>query len=186
MANINLLPWREELREERNKNFYVVIGVVVAVTLAAIFAVYSYYDSAQSSQRLRNSYLQNEIAALDKKILEIRELKETRSELIERMELIQALQGNRPVIVRLFDEVVRAVPDDLHLTSLVTSGNSVKISGVASSNNRVSALMRNFDQSEWFRDPVLMSVEAKSQGVNEFEMTVTRITPKAEEDPDNG
>ena len=23
MANINLLPWREELREERNKNFYV-------------------------------------------------------------------------------------------------------------------------------------------------------------------
>ena len=103
MANINLLPWREELREERNKNFYVVIGVVVAVTLAAIFAVYSYYDSAQSSQRLRNSYLQNEIAALDKKILEIRELKETRSELIERMELIQALQGNRPVLVRLCD-----------------------------------------------------------------------------------
>jgi len=186
MANINLLPWREELREERNKNFYVVIGLVLAFAAASIFAVYSFYDGAASNQSARNAFLESEIAALDKKIVEIQKLRETRSELIERMELIQALQGNRPVIVRIFDEIVRAVPEDLYFNKLEVEGERVRIGGIASSNNRVSALMRNFDNSEWFRDPSLVKVEFKSAGVNEFEIIMTRINPRAEEEDGNG
>jgi len=185
MANINLLPWREELREERNKNFYVVIGLVLALAAVLFFSVYSYFDSAASNQASRNAFLKNQIAALDKKIIEIQELRETRSELIERMELIQALQGNRPVIVRIFDEIVRAVPEGLYFNELEVKGERVRISGVASSNNRVSALMRNFDDSEWFRNPSLVKVESKSAGVNAFEIIMTRVNPRTEgEDAD--
>jgi len=186
MANINLLPWREELREERNRNFYAVIGLVLFAAAASVFAVYSYLEASADGQRARNAYLQGEIAALDKRIVEIQELKETRSELIERMELIQALQGNRPVIVRVFDEIVRSVPSDLYFNKLEVDGNKVLISGIASSNNRVSALMRNFDQSAWFRDPSLIKVESKSAGVNEFEIVMTRVDPKEQEGGDNG
>lgn len=177
MANINLLPWREALREERNKSFYVVIGLVVALALVLVFAVSQYFDGAASNQAARNAYLQREIALLDKQIVEIQELKKTRSELIERMELIQALQGNRPVIVRIFDEVARSVPDELYFTTLKVVGNKVSVTGIASSNSRLSALMRRFDESEWFRDPSLVKVQAKAQGVNEFEIVMTRIDP---------
>src|SRR5690554_7113063 len=83
--------------------------------------------------------------------------------LIERMELIQALQSNRPIIVRVFDEVARAVPDDLYFTDISIKGTNVLVKGVAKSNNRVSALMRNFDQSDWFTNPALVKVHSKSE-----------------------
>merc|ERR1711879_307349 len=106
-------------------------------------------------------YLKDEIKVLDARIIEIRDLRDTRKQLVERMELIQDLQGNRPVIVRIFDEVVRAVPEDLYFTSLSVEKEAVKVAGVAKSNNRVAALMRNFDQSDWFADPALLGVQAK-------------------------
>ncbi|MGB0504511.1 MAG: PilN domain-containing protein [Thalassolituus sp.] len=178
MANINLLPWREALREERNKSFYVFIGLVVVLALLSVFARMQYFESSTSTQSDRNNYLKREAAMLDTQIVEIQELRKTRAELIERMELIQALQGNRPVIVRIFDEVARSVPDDLYFKTLKVTGNKVQVTGVASSNNRLSALMRRFDASEWFQDPSLVKVESRSQGVNQFEIIMTRVDPQ--------
>jgi type IV pilus assembly protein PilN len=82
----------------------------------------------------------------------------------------------------VFDEIVRSVPEDLYFSKLEVEGDKVRIAGVASTNNRVSALMRNFDESEWFKDPSLIKVESKSAGVNEFEIVMTRINPRSEED----
>jgi len=182
MAKINLLPWREELREQRNQEFYVAIGAVVVVAAVLVYVVLSFYEGSLQSQRYRNDFIKREMQVLDEKIAEIRELQNTRKQLIERMELIQALQGNRPVIVRVFDDIARSMPDDLYLTSLQVKGTSVVISGVAKSNNRVAALMRNFDRSEWFDEPELRKVQATDAGVNEFEIAMKRVEPKADSD----
>lgn len=90
------------------------------------------------------------------------------------------MQGNRPVIVRVFDEVARSIPDDLFFTELSVKGESVIVGGLAKSNNRVAALMRNFDQSEWFTDPVLISVRATQKGTNEFKVSMKRVNPRQE------
>ncbi|UXD86242.1 PilN domain-containing protein [Thalassolituus hydrocarboniclasticus] len=182
MANINLLPWRQALRKEKQNEFYGVIALVALCAAAIIYLVNDYYQSSIQSQNRRNAYITNETRVLEEKISEIRELKDKRKQLIERMELIQALQGNRPIIVRVFDEVARSIPEDLYFDSLSIKGTAVTIKGVAKSNNRVAALMRNFDQSEWFADPALIRVQAKSEGVNEFEVTMKRVQPKAEEE----
>lgn len=182
MANINLLPWREALREKRQKEFYGVIFLVVVAALAIVLGIKSIFDGEISHQNNRNGMLQREIGVLDGQIKEIRNLRKTRKELIERMELIQALQGNRPVIVRLFDEMVRSVPEDLIFTAISVEGNLVNLKGLAKSNNRVAALMRNFDESEWFSDPKLIKVKSKSEGANEFEVSVMRVEPTTEEE----
>jgi len=182
MATINLLPWREELREERNKRFYVVIAAVVLVSAALGIFVSQIYSNAVSNQQSRNNYLTQESKSLDAKIAEIKELKETRSALIERMELIQALQGNRPVIVRIFDEIARSVPDELYFTKLEVKGERLIMEGVAASNKRISDLMRRFDQSEWFANPVLESVQSKGESTNEFKLVVNRVNPKANDE----
>ncbi|MAS23722.1 MAG: pilus assembly protein PilN [Oceanospirillaceae bacterium] len=181
MAKINLLPWREERRKERQNEFYGVIVFVLLVAGGIIFAVNSQIESSISNQKVRNDYLTREGKVLDTKIDEIRELKDTRQKLIERMKLIQDLQGNRPVIVRVFDEVVRAVPEDLYLTDLSIKGNSVQIKGRARSNNRVSGFMRNFDASDWFADPTLIRVQSMDDGFNVFEISMKRVQPRAEE-----
>ena len=110
MAHINLLPWREQLREERKKRFLVVIGGMFVLSAAIIFLGDKYFTSAIENQDARNAYIQGEIAVLDSRIKEISELKTRRQQLLERMKIIQDLQGNRPVIGHVFDQSVR-LPD---------------------------------------------------------------------------
>ena len=184
MANINLLPWREARRQERKKQFLIGLGATLAgAALSVLFwdlAVNSQIDYQQS----RNQYLRTQIALLDQEVAEIRDLQRKRNQLIERMRVIQALQGNRPVIVRLLDQLVRTVPDGVFYTSLETKANVVSIEGVAESNNRVSSLMRRLDASDWLENPNLDAVQAApdyGEQATTFKLTVNLQLAEDEE-----
>ena len=184
MARINLLPWREQLREERKQRFLVALGAVLVGAAVLVFAGDQILNAAIDRQNARNDYVRKEIAALDARIKEISELKKRREELLERMKIIQDLQGNRPVIARVFDQLVRTLPDGVHFTALKMTGKSIAVSGVAESNNRVSTLMRNLDASDWLAAPNLTEVKALTAGAvdqaNVFQLTVQQTRPGEE------
>lgn len=182
MANINLLPWRDAYKKQKQNEYVSVLGLVAFVAFAGVWSVKTYFDEQIAAQEYRNQFLVDQSKVLDGKIKEIQELTATRDQLIERMELIQDLQGNRPVIVRIFDEIARAVPEDLYFTDLEVQKDRILVKGVAKSNNRVAALMRNFDRSDWFADPALMVVQADKSGGNRFEVTMKRVEPGSKEE----
>ncbi|WGL15104.1 PilN domain-containing protein [Microbulbifer bruguierae] len=187
MAKINLLPWRQEYREQKQKEFQQVAVLVVIVAAVSVFMWMKTVDAQIDNQKERNQLLNTEIMALNKQVREIKDLKKRRQQLIDRMRVIQELQGNRPLAVRYFDEMVRAAPEGLWLTNLKRTGKTLKISGVAESNNRVSSFMRSLDQSEWFESPNLTGVTAKpafGEQASAFEMTVSVSGRKKEEDGD--
>jgi len=150
MANINLLPWREELREERKQEFLVGLGITVAIAAVFIFSGDRFVNNLINNQNELNNYIRQTVASLDEEIAEIRELQRQKAELTERMSVIQDLQGRRPVIVRLFDELVRTMPDGVYYENITRIGDQINFRGLAESNNRVSALLRSLDDSEWF------------------------------------
>ncbi|MDH0893654.1 MULTISPECIES: PilN domain-containing protein [unclassified Pseudomonas] len=181
MARINLLPWREQLREERKQRFLVVMLGTLIIAGGLIFLGGQYLDRAIAHQNARNEFIKKEIAVLDARIKEISELKERRQLLLERMKIIQDLQGNRPVIGRIFDQLVRTLPDGVYFTELKRTGKSILIVGAAESNNRVSNLMRNLDASDWLAAPNLTEVKATTAGAldqaNTFQLTVQQTQP---------
>ena len=131
-------------------------------------------------QQQRNRYVQQETDKLQEQISEIDLLRQERNRLIDRMKVIQELQGNRPVVVKMFDELVRTIPDGVYYEEFLLEGKQLNINGVADSNNRISSLMRNFDQSEWFTEPNLTSVQAikdSSGASNSFKLTVKQTAP---------
>lgn len=160
MANINLLPWREERRQELKKEFLVVLGVVAATALIVLFVINRGFNTSIDYQEERNAYLQSQIAELNKQVAEISELETKRRELVDRMKIIQNLQGTRPLIVRVFDELVRTLPDGVFYQDLTRMEKRLEFTGIAESNARVSSLMRQLDRSEWFENPNLTSVLA--------------------------
>ena len=182
MPSINLRPWREELRAERQKQF---ITTLVGVLIAAAALVFLWQDHVSSKieyQNSRNAYLKTSMVELDKKIKEIQELTAERQKLIDRMKVIQDLQGTRPVIVRVMDELVRTLPDGLYYASLERKGAELAIKGMAESNNRISSLMRNLEASDWFASPNLKDVSAvkkdnSDEVLNSFDLTVIQVTP---------
>lgn len=160
MPRINLLPWREQERKVRRREFMVAAGA--AVFAAGIFVlggklVYSSWTDAQIE---KNNLLKKEIVKLDAQIADIQDLENRKQRLVARMEIIERLQRKRPEIVHLFDELVKTVPEGVYLTQIKESGNKLEIHGVAQSSTRVSTFMRNIDASTWMDNPVLQVVEA--------------------------
>lgn len=184
MAKINLLPWREELREQKQKEFVGVIGLVALLSGVIVWLGMGYFEDGLKNQAQRNAFLKQEMAVIEAQISEIKELRDKKKQLLERMELIQALQGNRPIIVRVFDELVKTLPDDLYYTSMVVEDSVVNVEGKAASNNRVAALMRNLDRSDWFESPNLVRVQSGKGQYNEFQITLNQVAPKKEGEDD--
>jgi type IV pilus assembly protein PilN len=160
MAHINLLPWREERRQELKKEFLVTLALVFTLGVGLVLLADRVVNSQIDNQKARNQYLTENIKELDKIIAEIRDLQKRRNQLLDRMRVIQELQGNRPIIVRVLDQLVRTVPDGVFYSSLKTKNKVISINGVAESNNRVSSLMRRLDGSDWLANPNLDKVKA--------------------------
>jgi type IV pilus assembly protein PilN len=185
MPRINLLPWREQERKVRRREFLVAAGA--AVFAAVIFAlggkvVYSSWIDAQNE---KNNLLKKEIVKLDAQIADIQDLENRKQRLVARMEIIEKLQSSRPKVVHLFDELVKQVPDGIYLTQIKQNGTKLEIHGVAQSSTRVSTFMRNIDGSAWLANPVLQVVEATKDSPTGSGSSFTLITDTIGVDLDN-
>jgi type IV pilus assembly protein PilN len=163
MPRINLLPWRDAQRKQKRQEF--ILSIAAAIATAALVTLIGRWQmsAAIEHQQQRNQILNDAIAQLDKKIEEIVGLENQKRKLLARMEIIETLQRSRPVIVHVFDEIVRTLPEGVYLTYLKGQGDNIEIRGVAQSSTRVSAFMRNIDNSKWLSAPSLVVVETKGR-----------------------
>ncbi len=159
MPRINLLPWREQERKDRRRQFFVAAGGAVAAGFAVLGLGKLMYSGWIDSQTEKNIYLKKEIGKLDEQITDILDLENRKQRLVARMAIIEKLQRSRPEVVHLFDEVVKTVPDGVYLTSVKQTGKKLEIHGIAQSSTRVSTFMRSIDASQWLNNPVLEVVE---------------------------
>jgi len=181
MPHINLLPWREELRRQRQKEFGLRVVLAVIAMLGVVALVHVQYNRMIEFQEERNAYLEEEIAKLDKKIEEIQDLDRERERLLARMRIIQELQASRPEIVHLFDELVATLPDGVYYKKIAQQGRSLTLEGIAQSNARVSSLMRNLDGSDWLADPNLIEIKAEQkEGPEELRLSSFALQVKQE------
>ena len=188
MAKINLLPWREAYRGEKKKEFITLLGMVLVFAAVVAFGWDRVVNSQIDSQLSRNQVLKTEIAKLDKQVAEIEALTKRRQNLLDRIQVIQEVQGNRPEIVKIYDEFVRSVPDGVYFTEMVRAGEIVSLVGFAKSNSRVSVLMRQLDASYKFTEPNLTKVEADEmlgESGSKFEMRVKIVLPNSDLDEEN-
>ncbi|MGH8560320.1 MAG: PilN domain-containing protein [Methylococcales bacterium] len=176
MAKINLLPWREELRKQKQQEFLLALVGSAITTLGIMLAVHFFYEIRIVQQNVRNKFLESEIAILDQKIKEIDSLEEKKRVFVAKMGIIQELEASRPEIVHVFEEVATTTPDGIYLSKVTLEGRTLTFDGAAQSNARVSAYMRNLESSPWLADPVLAIIETKgtdNQGrVSRFTLNV--------------
>ena len=163
MARINLLPWREWERKRKQREFAGMAAAGAVFAAIAVIIGHMQMGNMISSQEERNRFLESEIKTLDSRITKIKDLESTKTKLLARMNVIQELQSNRPVSVHLMDELVRTVPDGVHLKKFTQKGTELTMDGIAQSNARVSAYMRNIDGSLWVGNPRLNVIETKEE-----------------------
>lgn len=157
---INLLDWRREARQAKQRRFVGLLAGVVVITVVIVGVLpLAYYNHALSTQRTRNAYLEDQIAAADARLAEIKNLKADRDALIKRMDIIAHLQQSRGAIVHFFDELAATLPDGVTLTAVRESAGTTTIDGLADSNAAVSEYMTALGRSAWFSDPRLVVIK---------------------------
>lgn len=189
MARINLLDWREELRQERNKEFWITFALMVVLAGLIWFLVNQVMDSRIKAQDARIQKLNTEIGVLKQQTKEIDKLKKEKEELIKRMDLITDLQQSRPEVVRMFDELVRVTPEGINLSTwervempaTAEQANQHKLifQGQGETNPRISEFMRKMDSSERLHTSALKDVQKQTKGLpaQNFTLEAKQIIP---------
>jgi len=131
--------------------------------------------------------LNSEIAKVDRQIVRIDQLDETRSRLLDRKQVIENLQAKSTLMVRLFDQLVRTVPTGIRLLNARQVGDQITINGVSQSNARVSTYLRNLEASGALHDPQLRIIEAETDETDSqmpymFSVAATVAPPETVED----
>ena len=161
MILINLLPHREAARKRRRDAFNVTLGLALLVGLVIAGLIYLWYQAQISDQQGRNTYLQGEIGKLETQIKEIANIEAEIAALKARQSAVENLQADRNLQVHLLNELVKQLPDGTYITSLKQENQSIAITGVAQSNERVSELLRNLsDNTPWLAKPDLVEITA--------------------------
>lgn len=187
MARINLLPWRVERRKQRQKDFFIMLGLSALGAALVAFLIVNYYSRQIGGQNERNDYLRQKIAEVQKQIDEIKTLEEKKAQLLKRKEIIEELQADRSQMVHLFDSLVRTIPDGVVLTSVKQEGDKLTLEGRSQSNARVSTYMRSLEGAGWMTKPELSVIEAKEGDpglLYTFTLSVTLANPNAPKDTD--
>ena len=175
MAFINLLPWREEAEQTKERQYFTILTVVAVVAFAIVFIISQFYQMRIDGQNTRNQFLHSEIQILDTRIVKIRNLNEKKKELQKRTGVIEQLQRSRNVGTQVFDEIAKVVPNGVYLTSLEKQGNNISIIGKSESNNHLANMIREIERSLLFTDAVLESITAngaQNKLLSDFKMRV--------------
>ncbi|MCL1112066.1 MULTISPECIES: PilN domain-containing protein [Shewanella] len=176
MANINLLPWREEAREKQKRDYIGILALVFLVTSLVIYLFLSFLEVVTDDQRQRNAYLQSEIALLDTQIAEIRKITERKQDIERRTEIILNLQQSRNLPTHVLDELVRIVPPGIYLSSIEKKGSILWIEGRSESNNNVANMMRKVKTSSYLNDPNMQSIVTQNEELRQLQSFKLRVT----------
>ena len=175
MARINLLPWREELRRERQRQFMLSTMMTAVLGIILVFVIGLGFDQRIRHQEMRNGIIQNEIDNLQRKIVQIEQLERTRDRLLSRKRVIEQLQASRSMTVELMDKLAKSIPVGVTLQSVNQQGMNVRLMGWSQSNARVSAYLQSLDASDLFLLPdlgVVRTAQSPPSPVEPYEFTI--------------
>ncbi len=178
MISANLLPWREERRQKKDRKILVGAAIFWVLCLAIAGQLFLKATNKLADQDARIMFLKDEIEKVDKEIAELERLQDDKNELLSRIDVVQRLQHDRQQIVHVFDDMVRKLPKGTTLDTVTKSGRVINLTGRAQSNSRVSELMNRLDSSEWFGESNLTVVSVKDEDNNQLSQFELKIVEK--------
>lgn len=161
MMRINLLPYREQARHDRQTRFVKIIitACLAGIIIAAMVMLMVDHMRLQQEQLNQDLALSNQ--QIQSQVGEMGRLKKDIKALEARQQAVLALQSRRNDAVVLLNDLSRLTPSGLYLTAIQDKGDWVQIQGLTTSNEKISELLRQLEQSaSSLRAPELIEIKA--------------------------
>jgi type IV pilus assembly protein PilN len=162
----------------RLNNIVFIAGLALGVLYIAIMGLILTSKRRQLDEDIGRARL--EAARLKSIIEEVQGYEQKKANLQAKIDLINSLKINQKGPVRLMDEISRALPDLVWLSSLDVSGGQIVMRGRTLSPNAVSTYLENLKKSPYFKEPVFknLGLEGGGQGIYAWEMTLVFTNPQ--------
>jgi type IV pilus assembly protein PilN len=143
MIKINLLP-REERKRRTQVNTPILLGLLGAV-VAVLAMGYGWYWLNGEVNRLQSDIqkTQAEMNRFEELAKQVDKFQAEKKRLEEKIKVIETLVVAQGGPVRLLDEISKALPNEVWLTTVNRVGKRLEIGGIAFSNFNVATFMTN-------------------------------------------
>ncbi|RME26412.1 MAG: hypothetical protein D6798_06740 [Deltaproteobacteria bacterium] len=187
MIRINLLPVRTTKRQEavRSQLLMAGTGAIALVVVLVLFHMVMITRVATAESDVRE--LKAEVERMKTVAAQAEQEQKLKEDLQRKLDVIKRLNANRTGPVRMLDELADATPEKLTLTSLDEDKGRLRISGYAVSNEVISQFLSNLEQSDYFEDVYLNSIEQQDKdnvSVKVFSVTARLVVPGTEVEAD--
>jgi type IV pilus assembly protein PilN len=165
MIKINLLPTKKKAAKK-------VIDLqqqLLFAVLVIIFSLIIMWFFLNKQQKMIASLQKEEITAegrvreQDNMLKEVKNVEEERKKVAEKIDVIERLKKNQAGPVRLLDEVSKALPQGVNISSLTESSNNINIEGMAFTNDDVVRFVDNLKASPFLSDVALLETSQATQ-----------------------
>lgn len=157
---INLMPYRNKIKAEKLRRFWMINGLFVVVAIAILSLVYSYISLEIDSQSKRNSFIEKENTELVKQIKEIADLKTSIKETLEKRGVVESLQVDRSDAVNILNFLTNLLPSGTNIESLKQENENITLVGLTQSNNKVSEYIIELEKTNFFSNIILVEIKS--------------------------
>lgn len=162
MIRVNLLPDAADRRKAQSSGGgldaaqRIAIGGGLILVLAAGFVGWRYWALGQEAAQVERDIeaQKREEQRLVQVISEVRDFEARRERLQQRVSLIEELRRGQTAPVHILDQISRALPDMMWLTSMKQSGYDITMEGNCLSLTSLSDFVGNLEGSHYFARPV--------------------------------
>ncbi len=163
MIKINLLP-REEQKRQAPISKSILFGTLGGIVFLGLMAYGWYWLSRElGSIRAQIVDTQTQLKRYEQEAKLVDKIREDKKRLEDKIKVIESLVAAQGGPVRLLDEVSRAIPNEVWLTSLSRTGKRLDIGGIAFSNFSVANFMTSLSKSSNLLSNVDLVVSEKTQ-----------------------
>jgi type IV pilus assembly protein PilN len=184
MIRINLLPVRRRRVEESIRKEVSIFFLLLGFSLA----VMGYLNVAQTGEieqmTQEKKRLSDDISRHQAQQKELKEYENKKKLLLQKLEIIDNLQANRDLVVRVLEQLATTVPSDkMWFRRVSQQGNTLTLDGVARGNETIAQFMETLAKTPCI-DPNRVVLQQSRQEVIEgyklkaFQLTCQVMAPK--------
>jgi type IV pilus assembly protein PilN len=185
MIRINLLAVERDRGKKKAVTFgtgqKLTIGCSIILVLALSFIGWRYVVLARESTKLDADIIaaQQETTRLHSVIQQVQQFEQRKAQLQQRVVLIEQLRKGQTGPVHMLDQISRALPPMLWLTSLKQTGTDVIVDGKSTTLTGLSEFVSNLEATGYFKRSVEIVSTASDAPTSPAGNDLIRFTIKA-------
>ena len=147
LHQINLLPWRDELRAQHKKRFIQLVILGSLVALMGQWAIGHYFQQEKARQQARLAYLEQYIGQLDKQIRSLKVAEREHKAILTRLDVVESLQSGRNKTTHFMNLMPELIPEGVYVDKIKMNGQEIEMSGISDSTARLATMLDNLERS---------------------------------------